>query len=418
MPLWLTESDVRAVLAPEDLMEPMEAALAALSAGEVLQPVRTAIEVAGRSFFASMPALYKARGILGAKLVTVFPGNAERGIHTHLAAISLFDDSTGELLAVADGRYITEVRTAAVSAVSVRHLARAEARVLAILGSGVQARSHLAALPLVRNFEEVRVWSPTAAHLERFVDEALGRLKPAPPGVAPGGPLADGAPHGPGLATKENEDARWVGPPAEGRTGGGVPFAPADRGSAQRRDSQSRDQGAPRQGALATCQLRAARSAQDAVRGADVIVLATSSVTPAIDSRWVDDGAHVISIGACRPSQREIDPALVARARLFVDSRAAALAESGDVVQSIAEGRFGPDHIRGELGEVIAGRAPGRISGRVPDRTAGHPAPGRTSDREVTLFKSLGQAVEDLVAAGLAYRRALEAGRGIRLTLT
>jgi ornithine cyclodeaminase len=233
------------------------------------------------------------------------------------------------LLAVADGRYITEVRTAAVSGVSVRHLARADARVLAILGSGVQARSHLEVLPLVRAFGEIRVWSPTAAHRERFVLEAGGA------------------------------------------------------------------------GAGAMSDLRATGSAEEAVRGADVIVLATNSVTPAIDNGWVEDGAHVISIGACRVSQREIDPALMARAALFVDSRAAALAESGDVVQSIAEGRFGPEHIRGELGEAIAGRAA-----------------GRTSAREVTVFKSLGQAIEDLVAADLAYRRAVAAGRGIRLTLT
>jgi alanine dehydrogenase len=322
MPLWLTESDVRASLTPAELIGAMECALAALSAGEVAQPVRTAIEIGDRSFFAVMPAFDQQRAILGAKLVSVAPANQKLGIPTHLAAISLFDATTGELLAVADGRYITEVRTAAVSAVSVRQLARADAGVLAILGSGVQARSHLEVLPLVRAFGEIRVWSPTAAHRERFVMEAGGAV-------------------------------------------------------------------------------RAAGSAEEAVRGADVIVVATNSVTPAIDDRWVADGAHVISIGACRVSQREIDPALMARAALFVDSRAAALAESGDVVQSIAEGRFGPEHIRGELGDVIAGRAA-----------------GRTSDREVTMFKSLGQAIEDLVAADLAYRRAVASGRGVRLSLT
>ena len=109
-----------------------------------------------------MPAYDDAHGILGAKLVTVFPENAARGLHTHLAAISLFDAETGELAAVMDGRYITELRTAAASAVSVRHLARTDASTLAILGSGVQARSHLAALPLVREFREIRAWSPTA----------------------------------------------------------------------------------------------------------------------------------------------------------------------------------------------------------------------------------------------------------------
>ncbi len=321
MPLWLTESDVRAALQPAELIGAMEGALQALSDGEVNQPVRTALEIGDRSFFAVMPAFDGRRGILGAKLVSVAPANHARGIPTHLAAIALFDAVTGELLAVVDGRYITEVRTAAASAVSVRRLARADARVLAILGSGVQARSHLELLPMVREFAEIRVWSPTAAHRLKFALEA--------PSV------------------------------------------------------------------------RATDSADEAVRGADVIVLATNAVTPAIDNRWVKDGAHVIALGACRVSQREIDPELLARAALFVDSRAAALAESGDVVQSIAEGRFGPEHIRAELGAVIAGRAP-----------------GRTSPEEVTVFKSLGQAIEDLVAADLAWRRASAGGRGIRLTLT
>ena len=267
MALWLSEADVRALLKLPELIGAMESALAAFSAGEVDQPVRTAVEVRDRTFFASMPAYDDAHGILGAKLVTVFPDNAARGLHTHLAAISLFDSETGELAAVMDGRYITELRTAAASAVSVRHLARADASTLAILGSGVQARSHLAALPLVREFREIRAWSPTPAHLREF---AQGIVQAAP-------------------------------------------------------------------------------SAEEAVRGADVILIATSSVTPAIANEWVNDGAHVIAIGACRPSQREIDPALVARAALFTDSRAAVLKESGDVIQSMREGRFAEDHVRARV---------------------------------------------------------------------
>jgi ornithine cyclodeaminase/alanine dehydrogenase-like protein (mu-crystallin family) len=318
MALWLAEADVRALLSPPELIAAIEAALAAFSARQVDQPVRTAIEIHDRTFFASMPAYDGAHAILGAKLVTVFPENAARGLPTHQAAISLFDAATGELKAVMDGRYITELRTAAASAVSVRHLARADASILAILGSGVQARSHLEALRLVREFREIRAWSPTAAHLHQFAQ------------------------------------------------------APVE----------------------------AARSAEAAVRGADVILIATSSVTPAIDNDWVSDGAHVIAIGACRPSQREIDPALMARAALFTDSRAAAVKESGDVVQSIAEGLFGEHHIRAELGEVVNRAKPGR-------RTA----------QEVTLFKSLGLAIEDLTAADLVYRRARQAGRGIDLDL-
>ena len=316
MALWLSETDVRAILSPPELIDAMESALCAFSSGQVTQPVRTAIEVAERSFFASMPALYRQQAVLGAKLVTVFPGNAARGLHTHLAVINLFDPDTGELLAIMDGRYVTEVRTAAASAVSVRRLARADAQVLAILGSGVQAASHFDALRCVRPFDDIRCWSPTREHLLAFVETREG--------------------------------------------------------------------------------VRAADSAEQAVAGADVVVVATSSVTPAIQSGWVNDGAHVIAIGACRPSQREVDPELVARARLFVDSRAAALQESGDIVLSIREGRFGEDHVAAELGQIVGGVRP-----------------GRTDDEQVTLYKSLGLAIEDIVAAGLVYRRAVERGLGI-----
>jgi alanine dehydrogenase len=126
----------------------------------------------------------------------------------------------------------------------------------------------------------------------------------------------------------------------------------------------------------------------------------TASPTPVLDDAWVAPGAHVISVGACRPDQREMDPSLVARARLFVDSRAAALVESGDVVMGIAEGRFTAEHLCGEIGEVVLARVP-----------------GRTSDEEVTVFKSLGMAVEDVVAADLVLRRAIETGAGTELTL-
>ena len=141
--------------------------------------------------------------------------------------------------------------------------------------------------------------------------------------------------------------------------------------------------------------------AGEAVVGADVIVLVTSSPTPVLESGWVKPGAHVICVGACRPNQREIDPVLTARSRVFVDSRAAALVESGDIVMGVQEGRFGPDHIVGELGALVAN----------PDR------PRRRNDSEITIFKSLGMAVEDVTAAELAYRRAVERNVGRELEL-
>jgi ornithine cyclodeaminase/alanine dehydrogenase-like protein (mu-crystallin family) len=201
---------------------------------------------------------------MGAKLVTVLPGNTVRGLPSHQASIVLFDAASGALLGVTDGRYITEARTAAVSAVSARHMARADADVLAIIGSGVQAHSHLEALPLVRDFREIRVWSPNAAHLAQF---AAGR------------------------------------------------------------------------------DVKIADSAECAVRGADVVVLATSSTTPVIEDGWVDPGTHVVAVGACRPTHRETDPRLVAHSLLVVDSRAAAMKEAGDILLAIEEGLIGSGHI-------------------------------------------------------------------------
>ena len=318
MAIWLNEADVRAALSMRELIETVEQAVAAFSAGCARQPVRSVIDIPG-GFFATMPALLETSAALGAKLVTVCNGNAAKGLDSHLATILLLDPETGETLAILDGRYITEARTAAASAVAARYLARADASSLGILGSGVQARSHLEALPMVRNFTGIRAWSPAASKLHRFVTESEGRVRPA-------------------------------------------------------------------------------ASAREAVEGADVVVLATSSPTPVIENRWVKPGACVISVGACRPAQREMDPELVARARLFTDTRAAALQESGDIVQGIREGRFAEDHIAAELGELVS-----------------NPALGRRSEDEITVFKSLGIAVEDVATANLVYRRARESGRGLRL---
>jgi ornithine cyclodeaminase/alanine dehydrogenase-like protein (mu-crystallin family) len=308
MPLLLTETDVRALLTMPDLIAAMDAALTGFSAGRVVQPVRTVLEVGEhKAFFGLMPAYVAATPALGAKLVTLYESNTARGLPTHLATIILLDPETGALAAIIDGRYITGARTAAVSAVSVKKLARENASVLAILGSGVQARSHLEALQHVRTFREVRAWSPTLRNLHAFANET-------------------------GAIAKESPEA--------------------------------------------------------AVRGADVVVVAASSHTPILISDWVAPGTHVVSIGATRPTQRELDPALVAHARLFVDSRAAALRESGDVIP------FGDHHIVAELGEAAA---------------------VRNSDAEVTIFKSMGLAVEDVVAAHLALTRARESGKGLNI---
>src|SRR5215471_6595984 len=261
----LTAANVAGLLSMDELIEAMDGALRQFSAGGVEQPVRTAVPLADQKVFAVMPAYVRVPGAVGAKLVNVFGTNAALNLPTHLATILLFSPNTGALVSVMDGRVITEMRTAAVSAVSARALARDDAQTLAIVGSGAQARSHLEAMEHVFELNEIRVWSPTPDHQMAFITEM-----------------------------SETTETKIIG----------------------------------------------TNSAEEAVHRADLIVLATSSVEPVIQNEWVASGSHVISIGACRPNQREMDPALLGRGRLFVDSRAAALVESGDVVMGIQQGHF------------------------------------------------------------------------------
>jgi alanine dehydrogenase len=317
----LSEHDIRALLTMEDLINVMHSALAEFSSGHAKQPLRTVMEVGEQhAFVGVMPAFMPKSGALGTKLVTVFGSNAALGLPSHLATILLLDPSTGELLAVMDGRYITEARTAAVSAVSARLLARRDAGLLAILGSGVQARSHLRALSCIYALRGVRVWSPTESRRRAFAEEMQKEIA--------------------------------------------VPISPVT-------------------------------TAQAAVTNADLVVLATATREPVVESEWIADGAHIVAVGACRPDQREMSTALVQRSRVFVDSRIGALAEAGDLVIPIRERAFDARHIAGELGEVASGTIA-----------------GRQSASEVTLFKSLGMAVEDVAAAHLAYTRAAERGLG------
>ena len=326
MPIVLTEADVKSLISMDDLIGSMEAALSEFSARRVQQPLRTVLQVGGqKAFFGVMPAYVPSLPALGTKMVTVFASNAERGLPTHLAMIALLDPQTGELLALLDGRYITEARTAAVSAVSVKHLAREDAGVLALIGSGVQARSHLEAIGHVRPLREVRVWSRSAEHREAFSREMQPQVQTT---IVPAG------------------------------------------------------------------------SAQEAVAGADIVVLVTAAREPVVRSEWIRDGAHICAVGACRPDQREMDAALVGRGRLYVDSHEGALAEAGDVVLAINDGAIDASHIIGELGEVVSGKRAGR----------------QKAD-EVTIFKSLGMAVEDVAAAHLAYTRARQQGRGVALAM-
>jgi len=328
--LLLRETDVRALLSMEALIPLMEEALRAYSTGGVAQPVRLAMVVEPHAgYLGLMPAHLRAGrpgpgpGIpetMGAKAVTFYPRNAARDLPTHLAVVLLWDSATGELLSMMDGRLITEMRTAATSAAATRALARKDAGILAMLGAGVQARSHLEAMRAARPLRQVRVWSRTPSRVQRF--------------------LTDMQPH-------------------------------------------------------ASAPMTACASAEEAVRGAEVIVTATSASAPVLRGAWLAEGAHINAVGAPRPDWRELDTEAVRRARVYVDSRAGALLESGDLLLPIQEGAIGRAHIVGEIGEVLAGTMA-----------------GRTSARDITLFKSLGMAVEDVATAHYVYTRARERGVG------
>ena len=293
MVMYLDEETIRPLLGWDRLIPAMEAALIEFSLGRVVQPVRQMLTIEeGRRYLGVMPAA--AEDAMGAKLVAFYPVNAGSHAPTHQATIVLFRTDTGEPLAVMDGRLITEMRTAAVSAAATKLLAAADARVLALLGSGVQAEAHLHALRHVRSFAEIRVWSRTPEHARRFAERC-------------------------------------------GAT---------------------------------------AMTAEGAVRGADVIVTATSAIEPILQGAWLKQGAHVNAVGSPRPNWRELDDAAMANV-LVVDSRSAVLKESGDVILSKAA-------IHAEIGEVLAGIA------SVPAEAT-------------TVFKSVGIAVEDIAAAKLVY---------------
>jgi len=304
--LLLDEEQVRKHLRMADLIPAMEKALIDFSAGKVTQPVRQVIAInPPGGFYGMMPALTPEG--LGQKIVTFYPPNAEKNLPTHMATILLNDPQTGAPLAVMDGRLITEMRTAAVSAAATKLLAPKNAKVLAILGSGVQARSHIEALRLVRQFEKIRVWSPNKSHAEQF--------------------------------------AREIGAQA--------------------------------------------MAAEDAIRDADVVITVTSSKTPVLLGTWLKSGCHVNAVGACRPDWRELDDDAM-RNVVFVDSREAAMKESGDVILSRVK-------IYAELGEAFAGKIDNRAD-------------------ETTIFKSLGMAVEDITTALLVYRSATQNKTGVQVS--
>jgi ornithine cyclodeaminase/alanine dehydrogenase-like protein (mu-crystallin family) len=320
MVLVLSHADVERLLPMADCVEVMTETLAALARGELFQPLRTVVRPPDASgFFGLMPAHRRdERAAFALKALTIVPGNPSRGLDSHQGAVLLSNGETGELEAVLNASAITAIRTAAVSAVATRVLARDDARTLAIVGAGVQARTHIQALAAVRAFDHATIASRTREHAELVESEA------------------------------------------------DVSFP-----------------------------IEAVDTAEDAVRDAEVIVTATSSAEPVLRREWIAEGTHINAVGAAVATARELDSATVADASLFVDRRESAENEAGDYLIPLRENAIRPGHIRGELGQVLIGAVA-----------------GRTSADEITIFKSLGIAVEDLAAAEYVVRRARETGAG------
>jgi len=328
--LVLDEQTVHDLLTMPACIVAMEEALSALARGEVHQPLRNLIRGEGAQGILGMMPSYRggANAAYGLKEVCVFPGNPARGLDTHLGAVLLHSGETGELLAVMNASAITAIRTAAVSAVATKLLARDDAHTLAIIGAGVQAKSHLDAIPQVRDIREVRVFSRTRSKAE---DVGRASARPLEAGRAEARPT----------------------------------FVVVD-------------------------------SVEEAVRGADIIVTATSSREPIVKREWIAPGTHINAVGSSIAAARELDAATVAASSLFVDRRESTVNESGDYLMALREGAISAaEHIRAELGEILIGVAR-----------------GRTSHDEITLFKSLGLAIEDLASAQLLYDAAREKNRG------
>ena len=317
---------VRRLLPMDRCIEVMADALSALARGRAVNPLRSILGLPfGDNALAVMPGALAEPPTFGVKVISVFPGNREAGLETHQGVVLLFEAEHGQPVALVDASEVTAIRTAAVSGAATRALARGDADVLAILGSGTQARTHLEAMLAVRPVRRVRAWSPTRERREAFAAEATQRH--------------------------------------------GVEVVAADEPRA-------------------------------AVESASLVCTVSGASEPVVRGEWLAPGCHVNAIGSALPTARELDGEAVRRARLFVDRRESALNESGDILLAMREGAIGEDHIVAELGEVLIGSAQ-----------------GRTDPDEITLFKSLGLAVEDVAAARAVLDAARREGAGTNVRL-
>lgn len=315
------QDEVSALLPMDECIGVMEDTLRMLADGDAILPLRSMLVLPdGESLMGLMPSYLGGIQSVGVKVIAAFPKNYGTEYDAHQGVVLLFDMDRGLLRAIVDGTAVTAIRTAAVSAVATKLLAREDAGDLAIIGAGTQARTHLEAMLLVRKIARVRVHSRTAENAHRFAEREAERH-----GIA----------------------------------------------------------------------IEVAESAQDAVRGADIICTVTTSATPVVEGAWVAPGAHINAVGAFAPTTRELDTETVVHSRLYVDRRESTLNEAGEFLIPRKKGLIDDDHIVGEIGEILVGKAE-----------------GCTSPGEITTFKSLGIAVEDLAAAHHVLKKAMESDLG------
>lgn len=320
----VNQQEVTELLPMRDCMAVMADVLGDLASGGCQLPLRQIMWLEDRrGALGLMPSYWQSAGVIGLKAVTFFPGNEGSELDSHQGAVLLYEAERGRLLAMVDATAITAIRTAAVSGVATRLLAREDAAELALVGCGVQARTHLEAMLLSRSIERVRVCGKTLEHAESFAERESRRH---------------------GMA------------------------------------------------------IEAVRCPRDAVKNADIICTVTSSSEPVVHGEWLQPGTHLNAVGSSVPFARELDGTAMRRSRLFVDRRESALKEAGDFLLAKKEGAVGDGDILAEIGDIIVGRASGRAS---PD--------------EVTLFKSVGLAVEDLASAWHVYQKAMQTGAGSRV---
>jgi len=322
--LVLSAADVRALLGYRECTQVMRDALAQLADGGIQQPLRTVVRPQRAAGFMALMPSYAADTGYGLKAICITPGNPARGLDSHQGGVMLFAAGTGEPLALVNASALTEIRTAAVSAVATDLLARADATEVAIIGTGVQGQAHARALAATRAV------TPSPLTGIRLTGRNAGRCAEVAAALAA-------------------------------------------------------ELGFP---------VTACASPREAVQGAGIVVTATSSQRPVLRREWLAPGTHINAVGACVPGDREIDAATMADATLFADSRESLVSEAGDYLLAVKDGAT-PAQEPAELGEVLIGKAP-----------------GRRDDAEITLFKSLGLAAEDLKAAFYVYEQAKQRGAG------